>query len=197
MWVEIYDPTFWRWTGALWAIGLAIKLTDDFLDKEEDEVLGKANLASKLGPSILPYSLGVTLIAASLEPRLAGAYFIAAYGVGMVKDPEQVFLSRLQGWQEISVLMLVSVVWLGWVQTVVAWGLMLTVQIIDDLLDFQREPTARNLAIRYGRAQVTLVMLLLILVSYRLGPSQLLALIGAWLGLTLFCRVVRGQGSRR
>lgn len=193
MWLEIFDPTWWRWLGALGAIGLAIKLTDDFLDIQEDRVLGKVNMASRLGPSVLPYSLVAALLSASLAPKLAFAYYIAAYGIGMVKDPQQVFLSKLQGWQEICLTLVISLIAVGWVQTLVAWAMMLVVQLVDDLLDFQKEPTARNLAIRYGRAQVTLVMVLLVLVSCRLASSQVLALFGAWLGLSWFCRVVGGR----
>lgn len=193
MWLEIFDPTFWRWLGALGAIGLAIKLTDDFLDMEEDQVLGKVNLASRLGPSVLPYSLVAALLSAILAPRLAFAYYIAAYGVGMVKDPQQVFLSKLQGWQEICLVFFISLLAVGWVQTLVAGAMMLVVQLMDDLLDFQQEPTMRNLAIRYGRAPVALVIVLLGLVSCSLAPSQVLALCGAWLGLCWFCRVVGGK----
>ncbi len=117
------------------AVGIAVKLMDDFIDRRLDAVGGVTTWASVVGDGVLPYAMFTLAVAMLISGRLAGTLFLAAYTLGMAHDLRRKLPSGLEGWHE-SVLALSLGALLGGVGRMVASLAVLTfVQCVDDVVD--------------------------------------------------------------
>ena len=115
-----------RQVAAITLSGLAIKLLDDYLDRQE---------ADELRP--LPaYAILALSVAVALAPGPALSLFLAAYAVGMLKDLAVPFPAGLVGWQEIALVLLGGLLLTGWREMLGSVALMVAAQSAVDLLDW-------------------------------------------------------------
>lgn len=157
---------------AILCTGLAVKLMDDFLDLKYDSQAGIPSPAVRLGEATLPYGLILLALGAAFHAPIALALFIAAYAVGMVQDLGRPLPSGLAGWQESVVVLGLGALLLGPVMQI--WGLavMVFVQAIDDVMDYELDQVSGNpnLVRRFGWVEVNSVALGCFILAALLHP---------------------------
>lgn len=154
--------------------GLTIKLMDDWLDIEYDQCIGRHTLAIRLGRACLPYALVSLALAMALAPEVALTLFFAAYAIGMGHDLRERMPTQLPGWLESILAVLLSVFVGGFWLTVWAVCAMGMIQLLDDLMDVQKDRRSgqNNLVLRYGLVEVTILMFICLLAAVLLSPLR-------------------------
>jgi 1,4-dihydroxy-2-naphthoate octaprenyltransferase len=139
----------------------AIKLMDDYLDRDFDLGFGRRTLAARLERSALPYGLLLALVGSFLDLHAALAVFFGSYAVGMFSCWRTIMPTRLPAYVEIVATVGLSCLLLGW--RTALWGLamMAVIDWLDDLVDtsVDRRTGQGNLAVRIGVVETLLLML--------------------------------------
>ncbi|MGE5587176.1 MAG: hypothetical protein ACM3ZO_03020 [Clostridia bacterium] len=145
--------------------GAAIKLMDDHLDYEADISQGRPSLVRALDSGAVLYALVFALIGCAMNVRLACPLVLAAYVVGMLKNPGDMLPLGLSAWMESALVALVMCLLFGWRAASVSVLLMSAVQLADDLRDFASDRAAgrANLARRFGKGEALLLCLIALL----------------------------------
>lgn len=175
---------------------LAVKLTDDALDRESDLAGGRSNLAARLGPGTMVYAALCLAIAASINTPVSLSLFFASYIIGMFNDFRLIFPSRLRGWQESALVALLGLILFGWHLMAFALLFILAMQLIDDCVDMHADRLCgqRNLACRLGWPECLLAGLALLLAAWWLDEKlfyPVLAGTSVFYGFALRCQGVR------
>lgn len=160
--------------GALCLVQLAIKLLDDYLDREED-VAHRFCLADAMGQGVLPYALLLYGVAARLSPEWVFTIFLSSYACGMLGSNDWLLPSGLLPWTEIVLALSLGLVLTNWEEMVSSFMLVLGVHLFDDVLDEKQQEhrvTIKNLAYRWGRVEVLLLGILCCLVALFLAPLK-------------------------
>lgn len=156
--------------------GLAIKILDDYLDREIDEVMGKETFVQFFQQSILPYGLLFLAVALTLEPKLGGSLFLASYTVGMFKQQEQIYPCKLSGWQEIVLSCFLGSFLYGWFDFLSALSIIFFVQLLDDFYDYkvEKETDKNNYFRQYDKITVSCLLFIFASLSVFLDLVKLL-----------------------
>jgi 1,4-dihydroxy-2-naphthoate octaprenyltransferase len=146
----------------------AVKLADDFLDKEQDIRSGQYNWARPLGSSALFYAIICLIVAAGLNPEVSMPLFLASYIVGMFNDYQYIFPSRLTGLQESLIVFILGLCLFGLNSMLFSLSFILAIQLFDDCLDLHRDELAgcRNWAYRFGLTECSLLGTLCLLLAW-------------------------------
>jgi 1,4-dihydroxy-2-naphthoate octaprenyltransferase len=146
----------------------AVKLTDDFLDQEHDLSGGRANWAARLGPGTMVYALLLLALAASINTRISLSLYFASYIIGMFTDLGRILPSRLSGWQESVLVMIIGIILFD-LRTMIFSLLFITaVQLIDDCIDIHSDRLCgqRNFACRLGVLECWLLAITALLAAW-------------------------------
>ncbi|EKP93927.1 hypothetical protein [Thermaerobacter subterraneus] len=199
---------------AVLLVGVAVKLMDDVLDREEDAWTGRPNAAARLGPAATAYALAALAAAAALSLRDALLLFWASYAWGMAHGSGTRLPLGLRAWQETALTVALSVAAAGLPDTLAALALVGSVQLVDDWIDLRREQArtsgddplgpvpgagpARNWAARLGPQEALLTGLGLALVAAAWDPLRAVAAWAAAAGAGLAGRgpLVPGRRGR-
>ncbi|NLN19467.1 MAG: hypothetical protein GX162_09370 [Firmicutes bacterium] len=171
----------------LWTVGLAIRLMDDYLDAPVDLLQGVQTSAHHLGNASLPYALVGLSVGSLLSPKLTAALFLSAYAIGMTSELTRALPSRLRGYQESLLAIVIGAIGAG--PMVMAWALMtmFTIQALDDLIDLRVDShiDGRNWCHLFGVGEVILSGSLSVAFSAFLSPllTGLTLLTAASIGL--------------
>lgn len=162
----------------------AVKLLDDWLDRESDLAAHQGNWAAALGPGAIVYAALLLALATALNTAVSLALFFACYSIGMLNDLGCLMPSRLRGWQESLVVLAFGAVLCGWRLMLFALLFIGAVQLLDDCLDLAADRAAglRNLACRLGQAECLLAGLACLLAAW-------------WLEGRLFLPVLAGAAA--
>jgi 1,4-dihydroxy-2-naphthoate octaprenyltransferase len=146
----------------------AVKLADDFLDKEMDIRSGQLNWAVPLGNGALFYAILCLIIAAGLNSQVSLPLFLASYIVGMFNDYQHIFPSNLTGFQESLLVFVVGLCLFGMQSMLFSLSFILAIQLFDDCLDIHRDKLAgyRNWAYRFGLTECCLLGALFIILAW-------------------------------
>jgi 4-hydroxybenzoate polyprenyltransferase len=176
---------------------VAVKLTDDWLDRDRDLAVGRSNWAAAIGGGAMVYAALFLALAAGVNAAVSLALFFASYVVGMFNDLGRLLPSRLSGWQESVLVLAAGMAVCGWRTMLFAVLFVAAVQLFDDCLDRTGDRLAgqRNFACRLGMAECLLTALFLLLAAWWLNP----ALFGPVLaGVALvYCGALRFKGVMR
>lgn len=146
--------------------GVAIKLLDDLLDDEP----GYGDL-TPTGRAV--YALAALALALALDAKLGFCLFAAAYGLGMLSEPQLRLSTGLPAWLEITIAFglaaLLATPALA-LQALLSLG---AVQLLDDLIDYGADASlpGRNWARRLGRGEAALVGLIALVLATIPGPA--------------------------
>lgn len=179
-------------------VGIAVRLLDDYIDRQQDELLGKSTSWHYLQGAGLIYAMVALALGIRLAPVWGAALFFAAYGIGMASDPNSMLPSHLSGGLEFLLASGLAIAVGGWNLGLAALSLMLGIDIIDDCLDLAQEShvvSVRNWAILYGQGPALFLGSLAIISSLFLAWQE--AAWGLiWGGSFLFCSWLReGKGK--
>lgn len=130
--------------GALFLIGIVIKLMDDFLDQDLDNIVSNKNFTEILGRGILPYALILLIFALALDYNNSITFFSASYIVGMGYNSKQRLPSFLYAWQESIIVFLIIFLITSFYETISALVLIIIIQLIDDFLDYRKDKRTAN-----------------------------------------------------
>lgn len=160
MWPEIFE--FLSAVIAAACCSAAVKLADDYLDKEYDAIAGRANWAEVLDGGTMLYAMFLLAVAAGFNASLSLSLFFGSYIVGMFSCLRDKFPSRLNGFQESLIAFTAGVVLFGWDSMLFAVSFVSAVQLLDDYIDSRSDQLAgqRNLANRFGRLECFIAFLL-------------------------------------
>ncbi|HWQ62737.1 MAG TPA: hypothetical protein VN521_10520 [Negativicutes bacterium] len=194
MWPTMFDAAT-ALAAALCA--LAVKLTDDWLDRDRDLAVGRANWSAALGAGTMVYATLFLALAAGINAAVSLALFFASYIVGMFNDLGRLLPSRLSGWQESLLVLAAGTAVCGWRVMLFAVMFVAAVQLFDDCIDLAGDRLAgqRNFACRLGTAECLLTGLTLMLAAWWLDA----ALFGpVFAGVALvYCGALRLKGVMR
>jgi len=160
---------------ALFSIGLAIKLMDDHLDREEADG-ARLPLAARLGRGVCAYTVLSYALAAWLKPSWAWTLFLASYACGMLGSGAWRLPSGLPGWLETVLAFALGVTAAGWREMASSTAFVMGVQLWDDVVDFARDRylTRANLAQRWGRVEAALAGTALLFIALFLAAAKTL-----------------------
>lgn len=194
MWPAMSDLTT-ALAAALCAV--TVKLTDDWLDRDRDQAVGRSNWAAAIGAGAMIYAALFLALAAGINAAVSLALFFASYVVGMFNDLGRLLPSRLTGWQESVLVLAAGIALCGWRTMLFAVLFVAAVQFLDDCIDLAGDRLAgqRNFACRLGTAECLLTGLTLLTASWWLDT----ALFGPVLaGVALvYCGATRLKGVMR
>ncbi|MFW6281404.1 MAG: hypothetical protein ACOC1O_01245 [bacterium] len=168
-------------------IGVLIKIMDDYLDRDIDRIIGRWNITLVLNRSILPYSLLLMLISTYLDYNESVSFFISSYIIGMTNDTFEKLPTRLYAWQESIITLLIAIYISGLKIMVSCFLLILLIQIIDDLLDYNKEKyIINNIRNKLGFINTLLIIMIISLISLRFFPFRTIYFLTAALIIYLF-----------
>lgn len=172
MWHVISDQSALIIAVVLCAI--AVKLVDDFLDKDLDRRAGYPNFTKKLGNGTVIYAMLALTLAASINAPVIIPLFLASYSIGMFNDWQQPFPSGLSGLQESLLVLLWGVLLYGWQRMLFSILFICAVQLFDDYLDVYTDQLVgyRNIASRIGKIECLLLALITMLSSWQLDEHM-------------------------
>lgn len=178
MWEEIYKTC-----GVFIAFvltGFVIKLMDDFLDYNFDILVGKPNLSHGMGKGVLPYTLLLFSGAVLIEKDYSISLFLAAYGIGMLKDMEKL-PTGLLSWQETMIVVFIGLLVFKKKFIFASLGILL-IQLLDDVFDYKYDKMVggRNFAVRFGITETTLAAFIIFAFIAKCFLVQTVLLIGAY-----------------
>lgn len=181
MWPAIYE--FVQLALAVICSAAAVKLTDDFLDKDIDRHTGRPNWAEALGNGTMFYAMLLIVIAAGINAPVSLSLFLSSYIIGMFNDLKNFFPSKLTGLQESLLVFAIGSALFGWRLMIFSIFFILSIQLFDDCIDAQNDLLAgqRNLANRLGIAECLLLAIMNMLISW-------------WLNEQIFMPVFCGAG---
>jgi hypothetical protein len=169
-------PVTFSWITTACAVLLcafAVKLTDDFLDQQNDLKVERCNWALYLGPGTMVYATLFLALAASINSSVSLSLFFASYIVGMFNDLLRILPSRLRGWQESSLVMIAGVLLFGWINMLFSLLFIIAVQCTDDCLDYRLDCITgqRNIANRVGLMECGLIGLTALITAWWLSEQ--------------------------
>ncbi|WP_018133352.1 hypothetical protein [Effusibacillus pohliae] len=168
---------WYSWSVTLFGIvltGIAIKCMDDLLDAEYDQCVGRLTIAGKLGKAILPYALLLLGIGVFVAKEISLSLFLASYAIGMGYDLLERMPTRLPGWAEGLIAFGLGLLLAGPVMMVWSLLIMVTIQLLDDLVDIYKDTQSgqRNAAKRIGVVETTLLTLICLLAAVLVRPEE-------------------------
>ncbi|SMC62476.1 hypothetical protein [Sporomusa malonica] len=171
MWPEIFE--FLSTAAAVACCSASVKLADDYLDKEYDAVAGKTNWAEVLGRGTMLYAMFLLAMSAGINTRLSLSLFLASYIVGMFNSMYEKLPSRLNGFQESLVALIIGVVFFDWNSMLFSLSFVAAVQLFDDYLDAQYDRLSgqRNLANRFGGLECLIMGLICALAAWGINEN--------------------------
>lgn len=163
---KIYE--FLAMTIAAACCAAAVKLADDYLDKDYDAIVGKSNWANIFNEGTMLYAMFLLALAAGIHAPLSLSLFLSSYIVGMFSSMRDKFPSRLTGFQESCLALIVGIILFGWNHMLFAMSFVLAVQLFDDYIDARSDQAAgqRNLANRFGKMECVVACLLAISIAW-------------------------------
>lgn len=156
---------------------IAVKLTDDYLDKDDDHAIRKRNFCNYLGKGTPVYGLLALAVGASFSAPVSLSLFFSCYIIGMCHDHRSRYPLGLNGFQESLVVMLFSCLWFGLDLMLFSLLFVFAVQLIDDSIDVEADQQAgmRNFAQRVGRIECWLIVLICLGIAFCIHPQLLIS----------------------
>ncbi|KAB3527250.1 hypothetical protein [Alkaliphilus serpentinus] len=159
MWLEIFRRYL-----AMFLIGNIIKWLDD-------EVDGDHSGYEFFKGGKYPYSLLFLALALLLDLYYSYSLFTAAYMIGMFHIPLQRLPFGLKSYQEMILLVIISLTLVPWRIFFHSIILITTIQLMDDLYDYSYDFRMgfQNYAITFGRGEVLIATLLLMVMAFMIS----------------------------
>lgn len=174
MWPEIFEQSTIVLSVILCAI--AVKLVDDFLDKDMDTCAGSHNFVNHLGNGTVIYAMLALALAMSINALVSIPLFLASYMIGMFNDLKQPFPSGLSGLQESIIVLCCGVMLWGWQRMLFSLLFIISVQLFDDYVDVSKDQLVgyRNIASRIGKVECLLLSIITMLTAWQVEEHMFL-----------------------
>lgn len=172
MWLEVFD--FLSIVIAVVCCSAAIKLADDYLDREYDVIAGKANWTEVLEQGTMLYAMFLLALAAGINTSLSLSLFLSCYIVGMFSSMRDKFPSRLSGFQESLIALTIGLFLFGLHTMLFSLSFILAIQLFDDYIDAQSDHLVgqRNFANRFGEIECLIASLIFIITAWGVNEKE-------------------------
>jgi len=152
---------------AVFFAGISIKLMDDYLDQNLDELIGKQTLAIKLRRATIPYALLSFSLSVILNIQWAISLFWGSYIIGMGNDLSNSLPSGLKAYQESIILFSIGCFLLPIYELISSILIIFNLQLIDDLIDAKKDEQIfhRNFTHILGERQAILLILIILVLN--------------------------------
>ncbi|MCR4430614.1 MAG: hypothetical protein NUV45_06300 [Tepidanaerobacteraceae bacterium] len=151
---------------SIFLTGIVIKLMDDYMDSEFDDLIKNINLAKFLGKGVVPYTLFVFSLASMLNYSAAITLFFASYITGMTTNFDEKMPSGLFGYQEMIIIFLFGCIVFGTAEMFSSLFLIIAIQLWDDYVDYHSDKySIKNLAFVLGRNESLLLGIIFLISS--------------------------------
>jgi len=168
---------------------IAVKLVDDFLDRDLDTRAGCSNFSNTFGNGAIVYGMLSLSLAASMNASVSIPLFLASYSIGMFNDFKKTFTSGLSGLQESLLVFILGVMLWGWQNMLFSIFFIFSIQLFDDYVDIYTDQLAgyRNFAHRIGKVECLLLSILTLCISWRISEHLFP---GVLLGTAIFYSIL-------
>lgn len=172
MWLEVFD--FLSIVIAVICCSAAVKLADDYLDREYDVIAGKANWTEVLEQGTMLYAMFLLALAAGINTSLSLSLFLSCYIVGMFSSMRDKFPSRLSGFQESLIALTIGIFLFGLHTMLFSLSFILAIQLFDDYIDEQSDHLVgqRNFANRFGEIECLIASLIFIITAWGVNEKE-------------------------
>ncbi|HHW02755.1 MAG TPA: hypothetical protein GXX35_08100 [Thermoanaerobacterales bacterium] len=158
MWPIIFNPFALKTFLSVFLTGMVVKIMDDYMDMEFDELIKKDNITRILRLGTLPYALFIFSLACILNPPTAISLFFASFSTGMAGNLNAKMPSGLYGYQESILTIIMAVVLFGAVETFSSLFLIIAIQLWDDYADYRTDIySTKNWAFLLGKNECLLL----------------------------------------
>lgn len=183
---------------ALYFSALSIKILDDWQDREIDKLNGKFNCICCWGNAVLIYAQLLLALGSMIVLSWSLPFFFAAYCLGMIRQYQVVYLSGLKGWQEIGIVLFISIVFLGIESMSFALLMVITIQLLDDMIDFNEDKKnwSKNWAVFLGKYESLFVFLVMNLILFLIYGDHTLIVYFSFIGYELTWNLIRMKGEK-
>lgn len=174
---------------------ISVKLTDDYLDEEQDQLLGEFNFTHCLGKGLPIYGLMSLAVAATLDVTVSVPLFLACYIMGMCHDTSSHYPLGFTGFQEGLLVLLFGYVWFGWEIFSFSLLFIFAVQCLDDWIDAAKDQQVgkKNFAHSIGKIECILLALICFSLAYCIDANLFLpTLAGFMLTYVVLMKIERG-----
>lgn len=153
--------------------GIVIKILDDSLDREIDEISGRSINPLITGKGTMPYTLLILSLACVLDVETSAGLFMAGYALGMSWNLTAIMPSGVRGYQESIGIIILGCLVFGLSSFLSSVFIVATLQLLDDDIDyFQDLPLNTNWSFILGRAESRLLALISFLTSLYLDAFK-------------------------
>lgn len=172
MWLEVFD--FLSIVIAVICCSAAVKLADDYLDREYDVIAGKANWTEVLEQGTMLYAMFLLALAAGINTSLSLSLFLSCYIVGMFSSMRDKFPSRLSGFQESLIALTIGLFLFGLHTMLFSLSFILAIQLFDDYIDAHSDHLVgqRNFANRFGEIECLIASLIFIITAWGVNEKE-------------------------
>ncbi len=172
MWPEVFD--FLSIVIAVVCCSAAVKLADDYLDREYDVIAGKANWTEVLEQGTMLYAMFLLALAAGINTSLSLSLFLSCYIVGMFSSMRDKFPSRLSGFQESLIALTIGLFLFSLRTMLFSLSFILAIQLFDDYIDAQSDHLVgqRNFANRFGEIECLIASLIFIITAWGVNEKE-------------------------
>ncbi|KYO64477.1 hypothetical protein [Thermovenabulum gondwanense] len=151
---------------SLFFTGIVIKLMDDYLDEDKDNLTNSKNLTHILKKGILPYSLLLFSLAIIADINYSISIFMSSYITGMLYNVDVKSNLGITFRTEIIVVLLVGVFAFGVKEMCSSIFLIASVQLLDDYIDYETDkPFKKGFAWKLGKTECLMVFIFCVLIS--------------------------------
>lgn len=145
--------------------GFVIKIMDDYLDHDIDNLEKRQNLFTVLEYGGLPYALLLLSLAFMLDSVTSLSLFLASFAVGMAGKLTVKMPSGLYGYHESIIVALLGFIFLK-ANMASSLFIIVTIQLWDDFLDYDKDKLNKNnLAFLLGKVECLLLAIIFFLLS--------------------------------
>lgn len=163
---------------SIYLTGIVIKLIDDYMDQEFDELISEINLARVLGKGTMLYAILIFCFATILNQGSAVTLFLASYIIGMAANFHDKMPSNLFGYQESIILISLSWIIFGSAEFFSSIFLIIAIQCIDDYLDYNKDKySTKNWAFILGKTETLLLSIIFFISSMYLDFLKAISVI--------------------
>jgi len=176
LWLTIFNILVLRKFISILFTGIVVKIMDDYMDREFDELVNNENTTKILGLGMLPYAIFIFSLACILDLATAISLFFASFTTGMVWNLNAKMPSGMHGYQESLIIIVLGLILFGAVEMFSSLLLIFAIQLWDDYVDYNKDRySTKNWAFIMGKNESLLLGIIFFISSLYLDYIKTLS----------------------
>lgn len=182
MWLTIFNTFALKKFMSILLAGIVVKIMDDYMDREFDELVNNDNTTKILGLGMMPYAIFIFSLGCIFNPTAAISLFFASFATGMAGNFNAKMPSGLYGYQEALMAIVLGLILFGAVEMFSSLLLIAAIQLWDDYVDYNKDIySTKNWAYIIGKNESLLLGIIFFISSLYLDYIKALSgIISVW-----------------